>query len=233
MYTIIISAIALLISVMVHPADADSLYRQGSTVHSTNLQSTSAFNQMSVFKPNEAISVQIIHDSTSIFNGIYKIDERGYVNMPIIGHLSITHLSVSQLVDTIKTRCIDYLPFPNIRITPLMRLSLLGGFYKPGLYWIDSRSSLWDAIQLAEGFQREDGLKLLRWERDGKIISKDLTSIFQSGVSLQSIGFKSGDQLCITARPKTELSFREHFVPFFTLFLSTLTTGLTIYSLTR
>lgn len=233
MYTIIIAAFTLLISMTAHLADA----QDSDTVYSATLQqkptAQKSYKQVSVFMPNEAVSIQIIHDSTSIFNGIYKIDERGYVNIPIIGNLSISHLSVSELIDTIKIRCIDYLPFPNIRITPLMRLSLLGGFYKPGLYWIDSRNSLWDAIQLAEGFQREDGLKLLRWERDGKVISDNLISVFQSGASLQLIGFKSGDQLCITARPKTEFSFREHLVPFFTLFLSTLSTGLTIYTLSR
>lgn len=218
--------------------DTDTLYPpHDSTAYSPTLQRKSTvekpFKRSSVFMPNEAVSIQVIHDSTSIFNGIYKIDERGYVNIPVIGNLSISHLSISQLIDTIKIRCIDYLPYPNIRVTPLMRLSLLGGFYKPGLYWIDSRNSLWDAIQLAEGFQREDGLKLLRWERDGKVISNNLTRVFQSGASLRSIGFKSGDQLCITSQPKTEFSFREHLVPFFTLFLSTLSTGLTIYTLSR
>lgn len=235
MGTIIIVLIALLISAATHPTDAqdsDTLYqKQNSMEQKSTVESLS--KPISVFIPNEAVSIQIIHDSTSIFNGIYKIDENGYVNIPIIGNLSISDLSESELVDTIKIRCIDYLPFPNIKITPLMRLSLLGGFYKPGLYWIDSRSSLWDAIKLADGFQREDGLKLLRWERDGKVISDKLTSVFQSGASLQSIGFKSGDQLCITSRLKTEFSFREHLVPFFTLFLSTLTTGLTIYTLSR
>lgn len=218
--------------------DTDTLYPSyDSTANSPTLQRNStvekSFKHVSVFMPNEAVSIQVIHDSTSIFNGIYKIDERGYVNIPVIGNLSISHLSISQLIDTIKIRCIDYLPYPNIRVTPLMRLSLLGGFYKPGLYWIDSRNSLWDAIQLADGFQREDGLKLLRWERDGKVISNNLTRVFQSGASLRSIGFKSGDQLCITSQPKTEFSFREHLVPFFTLFLSTLSTGLTIYTLSR
>ncbi len=241
MNSIIICSITFLISVMTHLAyakDTDTLYpSQDSTSYSSTLQRNStleeSFNQVSVFIPNEAVSIQIIHDSTSIFNGIYKIDERGYVNIPIIGNLSISNLSVAQLIDTIKVRCIDYLPFPNIKVTPLIRLSLLGGFYKPGLYWIDSRSSLWDAVQLAEGFHREDGLKLLRWERDGKVISNNLTGVFQSGASLRSIGFRSGDQLCITSQPKTEFSFREHFVPFFTLFLSTLSTGLTIYSLSK
>lgn len=241
MCSIIIYAIVLLISVTTQFADAqdtDTLYpSHDSTVYSSTLQRNStvekSFKHASVFMPNEAVSIQVIHDSTSIFNGIYKIDERGYVNIPVIGYLSISHLSISQLIDTIKIRCIDYLPFPNIMVTPLMRLSLLGGFYKPGLYWIDSRNSLWDAIQLADGFQREDGLKLLRWERDGKVISNNLTIVFQSGASLRSIGFKSGDQLCITSQPKTEFSFREHLVPFFTLFLSTLSTGLTIYTLSR
>lgn len=199
-----------------------------------NLQSISKSNGIyNIYKPGEAILIQIFPDSSSFLNGLYKIDDSGCIDFPVIGTIQIHKMSPSQLIDTIKLRCIDYLPFPNIRVSPLMRLSLLGGFYKPGLYWIDSRNSIWDAVQIAGGLQREDGLKLLRWERDGKVISKNMINQFQSGASLQSIGFKSGDQLCVTSRPKTQFSFREHFLPFFTLFLTTLTTGITVYRLSQ
>lgn len=239
MHTLAFSEIILLIGFLFHLADAQDsatvypLQDNSISLHSVSFPSKSEKVWISVFKPNEAVSIQVFPDSTSFFNGVYKIDEQGCINLPVIGKLYITDLSESALIDTIKSRCIDYLPFPNINISPMIRLSLFGGFYKPGLYWIDSQNSLWDAIQMAGGLMREDGLKLLRWERDGKVISNNLISLYQSGTSLKSIGFCSGDQLCITARPKVELSFREHFVPFFTLFLTALSTGLSIYTLSR
>lgn len=185
------------------------------------------------FKPGEAILVSVVPDTSSFLNGIYKIDDNGNIDFPVIGNIQILQMTESQLIDTIKNRCIDYLPFPNLTISSMIRLSLFGGFQRPGLYWIDSKKSLWDAIQISGGLLREDGLKLLRWERDGKVISNSLVQYFQSGISLSQIGFQSGDQLCITSSPKREFSFRENILPFITLFLTAISTGATIYSLQK
>jgi protein involved in polysaccharide export with SLBB domain len=235
-----ITLITFLITHKAASQNSDSVYQFNSISDSANLTINKDHNFKAdnltnhyIYKPNEAVSIQVFPDSTSFFNNIYKIDDNGCIIFPVIGNLQISTMTESQLIDTIKSRCIDYLPFPNIKISSLIRLSLFGGFYKPGLYWVDSRNSIWDAIQLAGGLQREDGLKLLRWERNGKIVSNNLINQFQSGESLKSMGFQSGDQLCITSRPKTEFSFREDVFPLFTLFLTTLTTGLTIYNLTK
>ena len=51
---------------------------------------------------------------------------------------------------------------------------------------------------------REDGMKKINWERDGKIIDKKLLSPLESGVSLKTVGIQSGDQLWITHIPKRD-----------------------------
>jgi protein involved in polysaccharide export with SLBB domain len=84
----------------------------------------------------------------------------------------------------------------------MMRLSLVGGFHKPGLYYINPRASYWQAIALGGGPVREDGIKKIRWERNGQIIKYDLVSGFETGQTLEDIGIQSGDQLCVTPKPK-------------------------------
>lgn len=212
---------------------SESAYLQDSLLIEENSYRTDAVQKnCSVFKSGEAVFIRIYPDSTSFLNGIYRIDDKGCIDLPVIGSLQVNNMSEQQLVDTIKVSCIDYLPFPNIKITSLIRVSLLGGFYKPGLYWVESKNSLWDAIYLAGGLQREDGLKLLRWERDGKIVSRNLIQLFQSGGSLESMGFQSGDQLIVTSRPKSQF-FREYFIPLTTLLFTTITTVMSIYSISR
>lgn len=115
-----------------------------------------------------------------------------------------------------------YLPRLNLVVRPLYRVSLIGGFYRPGLYWVDPRESIWNVIERAGGPQREDGLKKIRWEHDGALVTNDILPYFQTGQSLYSIGFKSGDQLWVTAKPKVELGdvFRNDLLPVLSLIVS-------------
>lgn len=183
------------------------------------------------FMPCEAIKISVIPDSTLFLNGFYKVDQEGNVNLPLMGLVSVKNMNKDQFVSQLKNGYVDYLRYPNLDVTPLIRVSFFGGFAKPGLYWVDAKSSLWDVIQIAGGVTREDGLKKIRWERNGEVLSKNVIEQFQSGVSIQSFGFKSGDQLCVTARPKQQFweAFRQEALPIISLTLSTLTTAVTAY----
>ena len=72
---------------------------------------------------------------------------------------------------------------------------MLGGFTRPGLYYVDINSSLWDAVLLAGGTTGAEGVSEMRWERNSDEETDDITPLFESGISLRSMGFKSGDQI--------------------------------------
>jgi polysaccharide export outer membrane protein len=187
------------------------------------------------FNEGDAIKITIYPDSSLFLNGFYTIDKSGYVDLPILGLVPVKGKTRNEFIDFLKKEYSDYLRYPNINVNTYMRVSFFGGFYKPGLYWVENRNSLWDAMQLAGGVNREDGLKMIRWERDGKVISYNVIGDFQSGNSLQSMGFKSGDQLCVTFRPKEQFwdTFREDVLPLFAFTLSSLTTAASIYQAYR
>lgn len=183
------------------------------------------------FIEGDAIKVTIYPDSALFLNGFYTIDKSGYVDLPILGLVPIKGKTRNEFIDFLKKEYSDYLRYPNINVNSYMRVSFFGGFYRPGLYWVENRNSLWDALQLAGGVNREDGLKKIRWERDGKIISYNVIKDFQTGNSLQSMGFKSGDQLCVTFKPKELFwgTFRQEVLPLFTFTLSSLVTAASLY----
>ncbi len=183
------------------------------------------------FKAGDAIKISIYPDTALFLNGFYHIDSYYYINLPMLGLVSVKDKTRNQFIEFLKKQYGDYLRFPNINVTPYIRVSFFGGFYKPGLYWVENRSSLWDAMQIAGGINRDDGLKKVRWERDGTIMSYNIIKNFQSGSSLESIGFKSGDQLCVTSRPNQQFweSFRNDVVPILSITLTALTTALTAY----
>ena len=183
------------------------------------------------FKPGDAVKITIYPDTSLFLNGFYKIDNNNYINLPMLGLISVKNKTKNEFIDFLKKEYADFLKYPNINIVPYMRISFFGGFYRPGLYWVENRNSMWDAMQLAGGVNRDDGLMMVRWERDGKILSYNIVKDFQSGKSLESIGFKSGDQLCVTSKPKQLFweSFRDEIVPVLSISLATLSTALTAY----
>jgi protein involved in polysaccharide export with SLBB domain len=189
----------------------------------------------STFAHVDAIKISVYPDSLLFLNGFYRIDNNGCVDLPVKGIVSIRDKTNKQFIDYLKNEYTDYLKYPNINIKPFIRVSFWGGFANPGLYWVEPSNSLWDAIQIAGGNPREDGLSKIRWERDGKIISDNIIKDFQSGISLTNMGFKSGDQLCSTAQPKRLFweKFREDVVPILSITLTALTTSLTAYSTYR
>lgn len=187
-----------------------------------------------IFTPGDALELKVYPDTASFPNGIYTIDGQGYAYLPILGYKKITDKTVGKLESLLKEAYINYLPQPNIQVRPLIRVSLQGGFSRPGLYWVDPRGSMWDIVQHAGGTAREDGLEKLKWRRNRMTISRDLIPFIESGNSLHNIGFKSGDQIRVTQRSKQRFwdVFRTDVLPILSITLSaaaTISTALLAY----
>jgi len=187
----------------------------------------------SPFTVGDAIRITIPTDTTSFVNGIYRIDQNGYVKLPLLGPTHVTAMSVREVASVVDTTFARYLSFPDVRVEPLVRVAFVGGFYNPGLYYVDPDLSLWDALALSGGPQRQDGISRLRWERDGEVISKDLTREVASGQSLRGIGFQSGDQITVTTRPERTAwdVFRVDVLPVLSITISTIATTMTLIGL--
>ena len=153
------------------------------------------------FQSGDAVSISTSPD-TGFPNGIYIINEYGCLDLPIAGLVNITKTQKDSFDLIIKDTYIGYIKGPYLKTNRLMRISMLGGFAKPGLYWIRPEATLWNAVYMAGGPVREDGIKKMQWERDGKFVKKGLASDFQSGKTLDQLGFESGDQISVTARQK-------------------------------
>lgn len=184
-----------------------------------------------VFIPGDALEITVYPDTASFPNGIYSIDDKGYAYLPILGYKKVSDKTVSRLETLLKEAYVNYLPQPNIQVRPLIRVSLLGGFTRPGLYWVDSRDNMWSIVQNAGGTMREDGLEKLKWRRNRVTISKDLIPHIESGESLQSIGFKSGDQIRVTYRPRQRFwdVFRSDVLPILSFTISAVASAASVY----
>jgi protein involved in polysaccharide export with SLBB domain len=132
-----------------------------------------------------------------IANGTYPIDGEGYVFLPITGRVKISTMNEEQFIQYLNSSFTQYFRIPNIQIRRLIRISLLGGFNKPGLYYVDSNEALWYVIQLVGGTVDGKSLSELTWERNNEILNENLIPLLESGKSLHELGFKSGDQIWV------------------------------------
>ena len=172
-------------------------------------------NQLSKneFYPGDAVRITVIEigrtteRTTLNLSGDYKINGRGLIMLPLIGEVKVVGHDRVSLAKQLVELYSPYLKEPYITTMPLIRVTLMGTFNKPGSYRISPESSLWELIEMAEGPQADCDLNSLRVERAGKVVMKNLLQQFERGHSLEDIGIRSGDQ--IIAKGRSNFGFRE------------------------
>jgi protein involved in polysaccharide export with SLBB domain len=143
----------------------------------------------------DAIRISVPLDDSSFLNGIYPIDDNGNALIPILGQIQIRNKTIDSLANEVRSYLEQYMPYPELQIRPLIRASAQGGFVSPGFFYIEPEYSMWELIAMAGGTTSESGLKKIVWERGNKIMDDNIIPYIESGRSLASIGFRSGDQL--------------------------------------
>ncbi len=165
------------------------------------------------FYPGDAVRITIIEigrttdQGTLNLSGDYKVNSLGFIMLPLIGEIKVVGHDRISLAKQLVELYSPYLKEPYITTMPLIRVTLMGPFNKPGSYRISPESSLWELIEIAEGPNEDCDLNSLRVERGGKIVQKNLLRQFERGHSLEDIGIRSGDQ--IIARGRSSFGFRE------------------------
>jgi len=147
------------------------------------------------FKAGDALLINTFPDTSSFLNRVFPIDGSGSIELPIKGKVNVLRMSQTDLQKYIEDNFKSYLRYPNVYVKPLVRISFLGGFQRPGLYYVDYDASLWEAVRRTGGPISEEGIYDMEWDRNGKTKLDDLEGMFESGVSLKMMGFRSGDQI--------------------------------------
>ena len=141
--------------------------------------------------PGDAINVQVWREAD--LSGMFTVDDRGIVTMPLLGERDVTGLGPSELRDKLLSDYREYLQNPSIEVTILRRISILGEVRSPGLYPVDATVSLSDALALAGGLAPNANSNDIRLVRDQQMIRQDLDSATLIGVS----DIRSGDQIVV------------------------------------
>jgi polysaccharide export outer membrane protein len=134
--------------------------------------------------------------------GDYTIDNRGSIQMPLIGEVRVVGSTPEGLATAIKEKYAAYISDMIVICYPLIRISVLGAVQKPGSYFIERRTTLWELIEIAGGLDGQANIKKIQIQRSGKIVAEDLMSGYEKATSLDELRVQSGDQVLVPGRSR-------------------------------
>lgn len=154
----------------------------------------------SVYHPGDAIELNVIGYEDDL-NGIYEVSSRGELVIPFIGRVQAAGMT-EQALDRRLTERIHryYINAPEVVITPLFSVTVLGSVYRPGPYQIQGGEPISRLIGLAGGTRDNASMGSVRVTRDGESRKLNLKSALQDGRSVNDIGINSGDVIFVPQR---------------------------------
>lgn len=117
----------------------------GISVSSLNSEASSVFN----YNLNTITGTSQISPNNPIVG--YLVDEKGAIQLPLIGNLKVSDLTLSAIRETIQSRLNEYLkqPVVNVRLINF-KVSIMGDVLRPGVYPVQNqRISIAEALTMA------------------------------------------------------------------------------------
>jgi protein involved in polysaccharide export with SLBB domain len=146
-------------------------------------------------KPGDRLLVKIWLDTA--FADTVRIDETGAAMLPRLGPMHITDLASRGIADSVWRAYTRVTLTPSIEVTPLRRITVLGEVKQPATYFMETRSTLREAIALAGGVTDIGALKQLILIRDTTRIPIENWQRRADDVSI----VRSGDVIWVEREP--------------------------------
>ena len=169
-----------------------------------------------VLGPDDQVVIRVL-DSDEIGASPFRIDMRGYINVPLAGRLHAAGLTVDQLEAALAARLKEYLQTPTVTVSVSefrsQPVSVLGAVNTPGVHQIRGRKTLFEVISEAGGLKTEAGnsIKITRRKEFGNIplagTADDSSGKFTvADVSVKSIMEARNPQENILVQPNDVIS---------------------------
>lgn len=172
--------------------------------------SVSSLNDVYLLGPGDLITIDVFN--VPEYSGEQRVLANGNVNLPAVGQLSVSGLTLAQAEQAISEKYRGEVRYPQITVNLLtprqLRIALSGEIYTPGQYTltIDNDGqfpSLVEAIKLAGGITQAADLRRVeiqrRVENGGtqRVVS-DLAALLTQGDLAQDFPLRDGDSITIT-----------------------------------
>ena len=159
---------------------------------SAGAQTTTADSQ--TIRPGDVIKVAIFREPDMSLD--YVVDETGSVVFAGVGEYNVLGLTKAALEVRLLADYALRLRDPNINVTVLRRVRIIGSVNDPGLHLVDATVTIADALAMAGGATSLGDPDKVRIIRDGQEIAINLTVDTRLGASI----IRSGDQIFVPER---------------------------------
>jgi polysaccharide export outer membrane protein len=150
--------------------------------------------------PGDAL--RIIVDRQPEASGEYAVNELGSLDLPLLGEVNVLGKSIGQLKAELVERYAAYFRHPQVIVTPLYRINVLGEVRQPGLYAVDLTMSLTDVLALAGGVNPTGSLHKIDLLRSGRRLRWDLSDPAVRAGEVGRFGLRSGDEIVVGEKSK-------------------------------
>src|SRR6185503_10523114 len=108
-------------------------------------------------KPGDRLLVKIWLDTA--FADTVRIDETGAAMLPRLGPMHITDLASRGIADSVRRAYTRVTRTPSLEVTPLRRVTVLGEVKLPATYFMETGTTMREAVALAGGVTDIGALK--------------------------------------------------------------------------
>jgi protein involved in polysaccharide export with SLBB domain len=139
----------------------------------------------------------------------YTVGGGRTIQIPTLPPLSLSGVLRSESDSVIREFIGRYIRDPQVTVTPLMRLGILGGVAKPGYYDVNSESLLSEVVMAAGGLAPVGDMKRTQVYRGNTVVldSKATSVAISKGSTLDLLNLQSGDNVQVgVANPNATLT---------------------------
>ena len=145
-------------------------------------------------RAGDAVRVEIKDEPN--FSGEFILGSDGELLLPTIGRVRVAARPFTEVEAELRRAYEKELVEPVIRITPLVRVSVLGEVRAPGLFLIDPTYSMTDVLARAGGLApTANANKILLRDSQGSLIDQ-----FRIGSPSMHTKLSSGDEITVARR---------------------------------
>jgi protein involved in polysaccharide export with SLBB domain len=136
-------------------------------------------------------------------SGKFLIGEDGAIGYPFGGRVHVSGLTADAAATAIRTAIAKVFETPEISVSPLLRINVMGAVQRPGLYSVDPTTTLVDALGMAGGPTADADMSEWVLIRGGQYFVMESSEALAAGDSLPQLIVRSGDLIVVPERPRT------------------------------
>lgn len=147
------------------------------------------------FAVGDRVLIQVTGDS--VYSDTFTVRTGRVLTLPSVPPLSLDGVLRSESDSVIAKFLGRYIRNPQVEVTPLMRVGVLGGVARPGYYDVPAESLLSEVVMLAGGMGMYGNMKKSAVYRGNEVVldSKATNVAITNGSTLDLLNLQSGDNL--------------------------------------